>query len=42
MLSPKLKIEDVPRILETKNRSLVPWVAPARGLYLMKVFYEEI
>ena len=38
----KLKVEDVPRIIEAKNRNLVPWVAPARGLYLMKVFYEEI
>ena len=38
----KLKVEDVPRIIEAKDRTLVPWVAPARGLYLMKVFYEEI
>ena len=38
----KLKVEDVPRILAAKDRTLVPWVAPARGLYLMKVFYEEI
>ena len=38
----KLKVEDVPRILAAKDRTLVPWVAPARGLYLMKVFYEEL
>ena len=38
----KLEVEDVPRIIAAKNRKLVPWVAPARGLYLMKVFYEEI
>ncbi len=38
----KLEVSDVPRIIEAKNRRLVPWVAPARGLYLMKVFYEEI
>ena len=38
----KLKVEDVPRIIEAKDRTLVPWVAPARGLYLMKVFYEEL
>ena len=37
----KLEVEDVPRIIEAKNRSLVPWVAPARGLYLMKVFYDK-
>ncbi len=38
----KLEVDDVPKIIEAKNRKLVPWVAPARGLYLMKVFYEEI
>ena len=38
----KLEVEDVQRIIAAKNRKLVPWVAPARGLYLMKVFYEEI
>lgn len=38
----KLEPNDVPKIIEAKNRKLVPWVAPARGLYLMKVFYEEI
>ena len=38
----KLKVEDVPRIIEATDRTLVPWVAPARGLYLMKVFYEDL
>ncbi len=38
----KIKVEDVPKIIEAKNRRLVPWVAPAEGLYLMKVFYEEL
>lgn len=38
----KLEVEDVSRIIAAKNRKLVPWVAPARGLYLMRVFYEEI
>lgn len=38
----KLTVADVPRIIEAHDRKLVPWVAPARGLYLMKVFYEEL
>lgn len=38
----KIEVADVPKIIEAKDRKLVPWVAPARGLYLMKVFYEEI
>lgn len=38
----KLAVTDVPRIIEAKDRKLVPWVAPARGLYLMNVFYEEL
>lgn len=36
----KLQVEDVPVILEGKKRSLAPWVAPANGLYLYKVYYE--
>lgn len=35
----KLQVEDVKKILDGKNRSLAPWVAPGNGLYLWKVYY---
>ncbi len=35
----KLAPSDINRILEGKNRKLAPYVAPACGLYLWKVYY---
>lgn len=35
----KLEPEDVKKIIEGKSRKLAPWVAPANGLYLWKVYY---
>ncbi|MEO2065588.1 MAG: tRNA pseudouridine(38-40) synthase TruA [Desulfurobacteriaceae bacterium] len=37
----KLKPEDVKEILEGRNRERAPFLAPADGLYLEKVFYED-
>jgi len=37
----KLKASDVKRILEVRDRSKAPWVAPACGLYLQKVEYDS-
>ena len=36
----KLEPSDVLRIIDGKQRTLAPWVAPAAGLYLWKVYYE--
>ena len=36
----KLEPSDVLRIIDGKERTLAPWVAPAAGLYLWKVYYE--
>ena len=36
----KLEPSDVQRIIDGKERTLAPWVAPASGLYLWKVYYE--
>lgn len=36
----KLKPDDIKRILEGKERKLAPYVAPAVGLYLWKVYYK--
>ena len=33
--------EDLKVILEKKNRTLAPKIAPASGLYLYKIYYEE-
>ena len=35
----KLQPSDVLRIIDGKERTLAPWVAPASGLYLWKVYY---
>ncbi len=37
----KIKADDVLKILEGKSRKLAPWVAPACGLYLWKVYYNK-
>lgn len=39
--SGKRKPEDIPRIIEEKDRSAAGVTAPACGLYLQKVFYDE-
>ena len=36
----KLEPSDVKKIIDGKERTLAPWVAPAAGLYLWKVYYE--
>lgn len=36
----KLEPSDVKRIIDGKERTLAPWVAPAAGLYLWKVYYK--
>ena len=36
----KLQPSDIERIIEGKERKLAPYVAPAQGLYLWKVYYE--
>ncbi len=38
----KINWDDIPKIIEAKNRSKAGPTAPACGLYLNKVFYEEI
>ena len=37
----KLSPDDVTAILEAKNRVCAPETAPAKGLFLMKVFYDQ-
>ncbi|MDO4459523.1 MAG: tRNA pseudouridine(38-40) synthase TruA [Clostridia bacterium] len=37
----KFEPEDIPKILEAKNRKVAGPTAPADGLYLNRVFYEE-
>lgn len=37
----KLEPLDVKRIIDGKMRTLAPWVAPAQGLYLWKVYYDD-
>lgn len=37
--SNKIEPTDVIKIIESKNRELVPWTAPAQGLYLYNVWY---
>lgn len=36
----KLEPSDIKRIIDGKERRLAPYVAPAQGLYLWKVYYE--
>lgn len=38
----KLEPEDIPRILNAKNRSSSGPTAPPQGLFLKKVFYEDV
>lgn len=35
----KLEVAEVTRILEAKNRSVIPYTAPGKGLYLHEIFY---
>lgn len=37
----KMTVQRAKEILEAKNRNLVPWTAPAQGLYLVEIFYEK-
>ena len=37
----RLKIDDLPKILDSKDRTLAGMTAPACGLFLNKVFYAE-
>lgn len=37
----KLEPTDIKKIIEGKDRKYAPYVAPAKGLYLWKVFYEK-
>lgn len=37
----KMTAERAQEILKAKNRSLIPWTAPAQGLYLVEIFYEK-
>ena len=37
----RISIEDLPRIIEAKNRKASPGTAPASGLYLHEVFYDN-
>ncbi len=37
----KLKAEEIREILEAKDRKRAPYLAPAEGLYLEKVYYED-
>ncbi len=37
----KLAPADIKRIIDGKERKLAPYVAPAQGLYLWKVYYDE-
>ena len=37
----KLSPDDVSRILEARDRTCAPETAPAKGLFLMKVFYDQ-
>ena len=39
--SGKIQPDDIKTILEAKQRTLAPETAPAHGLFLMKVFYDE-
>jgi len=38
----KRPVDDIPRVLEAKDRQEVRTTAPASGLYLQHVFYEDI
>lgn len=37
----KIKPEEIPQLIEKKDRTIVGDTAPAQGLYLWKVFYEN-
>ncbi len=37
----KIPLEAIPRIFAEKNRKSAPFLAPAEGLYLMKVYYND-
>lgn len=37
----KMTVVRAKEILEAKNRNLIPWTAPAQGLYLVEIFYEK-
>ena len=37
-----LSIDQFEKIFESKDHSLAPWIAPARGLCLEKVFYDQV
>ena len=36
----KRKAEEIPAVLEAKNREVAGFTAPAQGLYLMNVWYK--
>lgn len=38
----KATLEQAEHILAAKNRNLIPWTAPAHGLYLVEIFYENL
>lgn len=37
----KMSVSQAAHILKAKNRSLIPWTAPAQGLYLVEIFYKK-
>ncbi|EHJ07552.1 tRNA pseudouridine(38-40) synthase TruA [Staphylococcus simiae] len=37
----KKHVEDVPKLLESRNRNNVPFTAPAEGLYLEHIYFED-
>ncbi|MBR1420346.1 MAG: tRNA pseudouridine(38-40) synthase TruA [Selenomonadaceae bacterium] len=38
----ELSIDQFEKIFESRDHSLAPWIAPARGLCLEKVFYDQV
>lgn len=37
----KIPVSQVPKLMAEKSRQAIPYVAPAKGLYLWKVYYDE-
>lgn len=37
----KLTINDINKIIEARDRTKAPWTAPAEGLYLYKIYYNN-
>lgn len=37
----KLTINDINKIIEARDRTTAPWTAPAEGLYLYKIYYNN-